>query len=44
MLLNAVVLDVAVLSAIGIGTDERRWVLGVSSALSEGQGALANLL
>jgi len=32
-----VVLDVAVLSAIGIGPDECRWVLGVSCTLSEAE-------
>ena len=31
------VLDVAVLSAIGIGPDECRWVLGVSCTLSEAE-------
>lgn len=35
--LNGVVRDVAVLSAIGIGPDERRRVLGVSCALSEAE-------
>ena len=30
-------LDVTVLSAIGIGPDERRWVLGVSCTLSEAE-------
>ncbi|MCP3862550.1 MAG: IS256 family transposase [Aestuariibacter sp.] len=34
---NGVVRDVAVLSAIGIGPDERRRVLGVSVALSEAE-------
>ena len=34
---NGVVRDVAVLSAIGIGLDERRRILGVSCALSEAQ-------
>ena len=34
---SGVVLDVAVLSAIGIGPDERRRVLGVSVALSEAE-------
>ena len=36
-----IVRDVAVLSAIGIGPDERRRVLGVSVALSEAEGPLA---
>ncbi|WP_373322151.1 transposase, partial [Acetobacter oeni] len=34
---NGVVRDAAVLSAIGIGPDERRRVLGVSVALSEAE-------
>ncbi len=38
---GGVVRDAAVLSAIGIGPDERRRVLGVSVALSQGRGPLA---
>jgi transposase-like protein len=34
---GGIVRDVAVLSAIGIGPDERRRVLGVSVALSEAE-------
>lgn len=41
---GGVVRDVAVLSAIGIGPDERRRILGVSVALSEAETALADLV
>ncbi len=34
---GGVVRDAAVLSAIGIGPDQRRWVLGVSCAISEAE-------